>query len=724
MGRATADVAQAGPRVYGCPLGPAKPSSRRHPAGGRHRLRVGCRSVDHHPVPTLRASWRAALRKPSLLTRFGVLSFVLIVALGAVLAVRLEGALRDRTLADAIQSAEVAASVGLQPLLEPGDLTSDFAPLPADRKAALDDSLQGSISTDGIVRLKVWNRQHWLVYSDNQRLVGRWFPGSDQLEAAFDGRTTSEVTDLRAPEELEERDFGTLLAVYVPLRVDGDGSFTNAADAEVVGSFEIYLPYKPIAAAIAADTRQLHVTLAIGLLVLYAGVFQLVARASRTLRRQARDNQHQALHDALTGLPNRTLFTDRVASALAVARRTGAGVAVMLLDLDRFKEVNDTFGHRSGDVLLQEVGRRLRGRMREVDTVARLGGDEFALVLTGVEHVADAAAVADDLRELLEQPFRVGQLDLDIRASIGTALYPAHGEDPDELLRHADVAMYVAKSAHSEFEAYQPDLDHYRAERLELAADVRRALEQDDEIVLAFQPQLDLATGRIASVEALVRWQHPSLGLVPPSEFMPVIEGTELMRPLTARVLALALDQLRAWTAAGIDIGVAVNLSARNVNDLRLPDELARALTAAGVDPSSLELELTESSVVDSPVRAARVLGEIHDLGVRLAIDDFGTGYASVASLSGLPFDALKVDQSFVRQLTTGGQGSAIVRFSIELGHDLGLAVVAEGVEDDATLDALRTLGCDLAQGYLIGRPQPAAELTPRLVASAEQVAR
>jgi predicted signal transduction protein with EAL and GGDEF domain len=290
------------------------------------------------------------------------LSLILVVVLGVVLAAVLRTTVQERAVTDAIRTAEVAAGIGIIPVLQPADLTSDFVPLTPERVADLDAALSTALTSNGIVRLKVWNRQHWLVYSDNAELRRRWFPGNDLLEDSFAGRVTSEITDLSAPEEFEERDFGQLLAVYVPLRVDEQGEL-DATEGEVVGSFEIYLPYAPIAASIAQDTRELYIALALGLGLLYVGLYQLVSRASRRIRRQSEENHHLATHDALTDLPNRRQFQERTDAAIAADRRDGHTTAVLLVDLDRFKELNDAIGHASGDVLLTQIGGRLVDRL-------------------------------------------------------------------------------------------------------------------------------------------------------------------------------------------------------------------------------------------------------------------------------------------------------------------------------------------------------------------------
>jgi diguanylate cyclase (GGDEF)-like protein len=649
-------------------------------------------------------------RRLSLLTSFGLSSLLLVVGLGVVLGKRLSDSVHDRTLADAVRLAQVAGDVGVRSQLHPDDLKRGFVPLDTARVTQLQAELGRAISPDGVVRIKVWNTEHWIVYSDNERLVGRWFASDEGLADALDGRTRSQITDLSGPEELDDRDLGRLLSVYAPLRVGSDGEFTSDPDGRVVGAFEIYLPYEPLATAIAHDRLRLLLTLGVGSLILYLALFRLVAAASRRLRRQSQENHHQALHDQLTGLPNRVLLDDRIEQAVRAANRSGLSGAVMLVDLDRFKEINDTLGHGSGDAVLRQVGERLRQRLRDVDTVARLGGDEFALVIGDLPLGTDVVVLGREIEHLLTAPFDVDGLELDLRGSIGVVVFPDDGEEAETLLRRADVAMYVAKRTHSRCQAYSAAIDQYSPDRLALANQARTGLD-NDEFVVFYQPTFDLKKQLVTGVEALVRWQHPTRGLLPPVEFLPILENTELMPPLTLRVLDRALAQARRWADAGLELTIAVNLSARGAGDHELPATIRRLLAQHGVNPQRLELELTESAVLDDPDRARQVLVELHDLGVRIAIDDFGTGYASLAYLTTLPVDCLKVDRSFVMDLVNEGSGAPIVRFTVELGRSLGLTVVAEGVEDAATLARLGEIGCDEAQGYYLTRPLPAAEL-------------
>ena len=654
----------------------------------------------------------------SLLTRFGVLSLVLVLAIGLVAAEVLHRAIRDRATSDAVRTAVVAARVGLLPDLEVADLQHGSTPLDAARRTHLSQRLDHSVSEDGLASFMLWNPQRWVVHSDKSDLIGRQFPMTHELEDAFAGETVSEVSDHSSHEAAAKHVDGSFLEVYIPLHADAAGNFTTDGSGDVVGAFEIYLPFAPTAAAIAADTHRVQLVLAVGLLALYLASFRLVAGASRTLRRQAAENLHLALHDSLTQLPNRTLFQDRVQQALLYADRHDVGVTVLLIDLDRFKEVNDTLGHHRGDEVLAQIGRRLTGRLRSGDTVARLGGDEFAVLLPDVQTADHARAIAAEIAELIAQPIPVDGFELDIRGSIGVAISPFHGTDADHLLQHADVAMYIAKATHSEIEVYDRALDHYSQERLELAAELREAID-DGQLVLHYQPKVDARTRRTTGVEALLRWDHPQRGRLAPGAFIPVIENTELINPLTDFVLATATAQAAEWRERGWDIPIAVNLSARSVADLSLPGRITRLLAAHGLPASSLELELTESAVLHNPDRAVTVLTELRELGVRLSIDDFGTGYASVAYLTQLPIDAVKIDQQFIQPMLTDGKAASIVRFTLDLARTLQLEVVAEGVEDEETARRLADMGCDLLQGFAICRPVVAGDLELFFVAHA-----
>ncbi|MEP6695106.1 MAG: EAL domain-containing protein [Chloroflexota bacterium] len=408
-----------------------------------------------------------------------------------------------------------------------------------------------------------------------------------------------------------------------------------------------------------------------------------------------------AMHDALTGLPNRLLLYDRAEQAFALARRTNASVALLLMDLDGFKDVNDAYGHHVGDILLQEVSIRLRDGLRESDTVARLGGDEFAVLLPDTD-VAGAVIGAKKLRASLEAPISIEGVRMPVASSVGISLFPAHGEDPLTLLRRADIAMYTAKRHGTGVALYEEGSDLEGAARLGLASDLRDALDRG-ELHLHYQPVIDLRTQRVSMMEALARWNHPRLGLVPPVDFIALAERAGVMPQLSSWALKAALSKARSWEARGISI--AVNMAVSDLSDPTFPDRVRAAVEESGVTPDCLHLEVTESGVMSEPERILTCLERLRDIGVQIAIDDFGTGSSSLAYLHRLPIQACKIDRSFIRRLTTEASSVAIVRATIELAHALDLRVIAEGVEDSATLDVLKGMGCDLAQGFFIAEP-------------------
>lgn len=435
-----------------------------------------------------------------------------------------------------------------------------------------------------------------------------------------------------------------------------------------------------------------------------ASRYVIVARDVTERHAQQKLLEYLALHDTLTGLPNRALLMDRLDHAIAASRRDNRPLALLLLDLDRFKEINDTLGHAVGDSLLAEVGQILAGPLRESDTVARLGGDEFAILLPSVSGVAQARDIAERVADVLARPFPVEGITVEVGVSIGLALYPEHGTDASELMRAADVAMYVAKRQHITVSLYDENQDHHSVRNLSMSGELRRAMD-GDELTLLYQPQIEVSTGRLVGAEALLRWDHPEHGLVSPNEFVSLAEQTGLIRPLTRWVIGKALKQLSLWQENGLDMGLSINLSPRNLHEDDLALSISELVAKRGLKPELITLEITEDAIMTDPERALAAIRHLKQCGVRLAIDDFGTGYSSLAYLKALPVDELKIDKSFVMPMQEDGSGEVIVRSTIELAHNLGLSVVAEGIESELHLQTLRRLGCDVGQGFHIGRP-------------------
>jgi diguanylate cyclase (GGDEF)-like protein/PAS domain S-box-containing protein len=425
---------------------------------------------------------------------------------------------------------------------------------------------------------------------------------------------------------------------------------------------------------------------------------------------------HQALHDPLTGLPNRTLFGDRLNQAIASGERSGEPRSVMVLDLNGFKQVNDTLGHDRGDTILREVGKRLVAALRKTDTIARLGGDEFGILLHGPMGLAAAATSAWKIQRSCEAGFVIDGQVVRPSLSIGIALFPEHGTSTPEVLRHADLAMYDAKRSGRGHAVFDAAHETQMVQSLALLADLRECVARD-ELIVHYQPQIDLATGRTTGVEALVRWQHPTHGLLHPADFLPQVEGSALIAPLTKWVLNEALRQQQIWRGGGMDLTMAVNISARTLKPADgLPGTLSELTTTWGTCSDRLTLELTESALLAEA--APNILAHLHDIGANVSIDDFGIGYSSLAYLQHLAVDQIKIDRSFVIDLASTPGNAVIVRSTIDLAHDLGLSVIAEGVEDRVTLDVLAEYGCDSAQGYFFTPALPAEQLATWLADS------
>ncbi|MEP7111850.1 MAG: bifunctional diguanylate cyclase/phosphodiesterase, partial [Ilumatobacteraceae bacterium] len=500
------------------------------------------------------------------------------------------------------------------------------------------------------------------------------------------------------------------IAVVEIYRVLVAGSVPRA-----VGVLELYLPYSPIEHDVTAGLNQLYLNLAIGLALLWLVLFGVCVSVTRGLRRQVALTTYLSEHDNLTGLPNRRSFQRRAEVALAEAAHNDAPVAIAIIDLNRFKEINDTLGHQSGDRVLIELARRLKCSVSVNDTVARLGGDEFGLILHGV---ADADALSSRLNGVIDHEVEVDGLRLGIEASTGFVVAPDDGSDVQELLQRADVAMYVAKVRQIGVLRYDVHDDHYDADNLGLIADLRRGIDAG-ELVLHYQPKTRVVDGHVEAVEALVRWRHPVRGMLPPDRFIPLAEKTDLMDKLTTWVLTAALTDIRDLGPLGSDLSVAVNVSARDLAHPLFAEHVIATLARLGVPARRLVIELTETALLTDPIRAAAVLAALADAGVKISLDDFGSGQTSLGYLSTLPVHELKIDKGFVGDMTKDKSHDAIVRSIIDLGHNLGLRVVAEGVDSNGILLRLRAAGCDVAQGFLLARPMPLDRLAAWLAAVA-----
>jgi diguanylate cyclase (GGDEF)-like protein len=562
-----------------------------------------------------------------------------------------------------------------------------------------------AISAGQIVRLRIRDLDGTVVFATDN--AGLHDPADDGALDAAHGQVSAEITHLDADDNPTGPQGERVAEVYWPL--------SAGRPARRVGVLEVYLPYAPIARDVDAGLGSLYRDLGIGLGALYLLLAGISLSVTRRLRAQVARNAYLAEHDVLTGLPNRTLFHRRVVEATAAAGRDGI-VTVAVIDLDRFKEVNDTLGHGNGDALLRELGRRLGEAVRGNDTVARLGGDEFGVVLTGVADPLDVRATLLRLLHILQEEIEVSGLPLAVDASIGFAMSPDDGADVDTLLQHADVAMYVAKGGPSPVVRYDPGHDHYDSNKLALVGELRRAIDAD-ELVLHYQPKSCVATGAITAVEALVRWNHPERGLLYPDAFLPIAEQTGIIESLTKWVLAHALEQLVSWGDAVEGLSVAVNISARNISRGDFADTVMSALARSGLAPGRLLLEITETAFVADPDRAGRSLRQLAAAGVRVSLDDFGRGQTSLGYLSTLPLHEVKIDKSFVLDMLQDRSHAAIVHSVIDLAHNLGFEVVAEGVETEQILAELTVLGCDIAQGYLLARPMPAGLLPEWLLA-------
>jgi diguanylate cyclase (GGDEF)-like protein len=630
----------------------------------------------------------------TLLQRFTVLG----VAVTFSLAILFSQILSDRMIADALNDSARAASIATS-LVTPQVTAEDFNDPIREKVAAWQQRVGEVVGKINVVRIEVWRPDGTVVYSDERTLIGRKFKLSDELREALGGRVTKEVTGLEKQEETNARPYGKLLKVYVPMILPGY--------ARPVGAYEVHQTFTSIQARINSIRKTVWGGSFIVFSLLFASLYALVRSASRQLH-------YMAYHDPLTGLANRRLLHERAEQALTVARRYGRIVGLLYLDLARFKAVNDTLGHTAGDELLKKVSHRLSNGLRESDTLIRLGGDEFAIFLTEVQRKEDAAHVAQRVLESLQLSFWLKGQPVHIGGNLGITLYPEDGTTFEELMKHADIAMYRAKADGTGFKFYQPQLDVYSQDRLLLETELRAALEQH-QFVLYYQPVVDLKSERTIGVEALIRWPHPRRGLVPADDFIPLAEESDLILHLDRWTLATATRQAQAWVSRGWDGWMAVNLSARSLGNPQLPEYVDQILKKEGLPACHLMLEITESAAMRDPEVTIHLLKQLNTLGISVAVDDFGLGYSSLAYLKHFPVHQLKIDRSFVQGIGTDKRDEQLVEAMITLTRGLGVKVLAEGVERADQVAWLREQGCGLAQGFLVGHPVPPEELLKHL---------
>ncbi len=643
-----------------------------------------------------------------LFVAFAVLSLIPILVLGLVLARSYQSSATARGLVEAQSEADLFAATAVEPILDGSDLRQGLSLLATRRLS----QLARDVSASGVIpRLRLRDLDGVVIFSGD----GSGFSKTPEAEAveAAKGERVALMTRLNS----DDNDSGPVGAdaveIYLALRA--------GIPAHPVGVLELYLPYAPIQRDIDNSAMSLYRNLGVGLGALYVLLAGLSIITNGRLRHQAARNAHLAEYDALTGLPNRRLFHRRVAEM--IDRSQGHAGAIAIIDLDRFKIVNDSLGHENGDALLAHLGARLAEAIRPGDTVARLGGDEFGVVLPRIVTEIDAVAILDRLLVSIAEPVEIRGLPLSAEASIGYALIPDDGLDSETLIQRADIAMYVAKSSHAGVTRYRVEHDDYDADRLAVVSELRRAL-SNNELLLYYQPQLHLPDDSVTGVEALIRWNHPTRGMLQPQDFLPLAEQTGLINPLTDWVMGQALRQIQEWGSAGERISVAVNVSARNLTQTLFANSVLTALDESNVPSSRLILEITETALFTDIGRAQRTLTSLVDAGVRISIDDFGQGQTSLGLLSHLPIHELKVDRAFVADMMTNEAHGAIVRSVVDLAHNLGFLIIAEGVENNETLEALSKMGCDFAQGFGIAPALPGSDLLDWLIQRPRHVRR
>ncbi|WGL50698.1 bifunctional diguanylate cyclase/phosphodiesterase [Nocardioides sp. BP30] len=638
-----------------------------------------------------------------------VLILIPVLLLGLGLSLGIRGTAQSRGLDEARTEALLVAQTAVAPQLDGQPLSKGLS---ARERTAMTRLVTRAVTDGRLLRLRLRDEHGAVVFSQDPKAKGKgkgpaYGDDDDEIVAAAHGDVVAQLTHLNA----DPGDSGPVgpaaVEVYLPLTV--------GTSAKQIGVLEAYLPYAPIQADVRASLHVLYRDLALGLAGLSVMLFVITLSVSRRLRRELAANEWMARHDALTGLPNRALFVQRVEEAAGWAARTGRPVVVAMMDLDHFKDLNDTLGHSRGDELLGIIASRLRERLRRSDTVSRLGGDEFGLVLRSPR---DPLAELAELAAVVASEAQVGGLPLSVAPSVGYLTLSDDRLSAETVMQRAEVAMYAAKGDHTVVAEYSPALEHFVAADMELIAELPHALSNGD-LVLHYQPQIAAASGEVVAAEALVRWDHPVHGLLAPGRFLPMAEQTDLIERLTAWVLGAALADAARLASLGRPIPIAVNVSARSVVREDFAGQVMAALEAAAVPAAQLVVEVTETALLTSPERARLVLEQLDSAGVHVSIDDFGQGQTSLGYLADLPIAELKIDRGFVTGMATDRVRTAIVESVVDLGHNLGMRVVAEGVETEEDLAAVRDLGCDLAQGYHIARPMPLQALVELLVPTA-----
>ncbi|MCD5351891.1 putative bifunctional diguanylate cyclase/phosphodiesterase [Kineosporia mesophila] len=645
-----------------------------------------------------------------------VISLVPVLALGTVMATQYRTELRDRGVAQGRLQAALISRLITDTQLDSVTLKNGVTVIERSRLDRLADT---QVDSGVITRFRLRGPDLRIVYSsdgsglrygpavgDSTDLDGQ--SAADVLTALKGDPTASIVTSTQAGQKLE------VIEAFAPLY--------NVRTHVLIGVLQVELPYAPIAAQMNSGLHRLYLALGTGLLTLYLVLASLVWWFTRELARTAAKFEHQALHDALTDLPNKALFADRISQTATLVERgggihlgpgrRGGGAAVVLFNLDGFRDINEAIGPVNGDTVLTTVAQRLRDTVRAVDTVAGLGGDLYGLILAGVEKQDQIEAAAGRINRAVEQDILLDDVDVPVRVtgSMGVVFMPKNGTNADVLLDRADVALHVAKTSHSKLVCYDDEQNNYSPDRLAMIGQLRAAID-NDELRLHYQPKIDQPDGHVTCVEALVRWQHPDRGLLSPDQFVPLAEQTGLIDDLTRWVLTTALHQLTVWQQVRDDLSVAVNISERSLNHLDLPQMVFDALAETGARPGSLMLEITEAALTADPERAGVVMQHLSGAGVRLSLDDFGEGFTNLGTLAELPLNELKIDRIFVQDMLNGPNDAAIVRSVVELGHNLNLQVVAEGVETAEILAALNELGVNAAQGYFFTPPLPSSEI-------------